>query len=447
VGEPVQKRVRTATDTPEDGKIVQTTTTRRVIPADPVSAERKTPDFWEYIEKIHSSEWDRHLLYLYRRQSDAGPMIPLEKCSGFMAMPDGTQVALNNREEVEFAIAKKHGGGTYRLILKRGSERVTEGRVMVDGPPKQFQPMADSATMVTSVTEPSATADVAKQAMNLVASREEQAVNVAVNALRGAAEVVQRISTTTNQPATPNPADDLMRQAFVAVMQRMMNPPDPLDLLTKVLALQQQMGTGTSSPGSPILSKVLDTALERMLNPPPSGPVASAGAELVRQLPQVANYVSEAIREWRIGVEAQRDAAALMTGKPPNALPPGPARPGQVAPPQPVPTVEPRPNPAPGMQGPSVEFLETKLIEILKEPISTEEAADEALAFLDRMDAQLPNQLAMLGEQGLLQLFQTRPILQQATQNLPRLQEFIRAFLKYAQDNGRPTAPGEKKPN
>ena len=102
------------------------------------------------------------------------------------------------------------------------------------------------------------------------------------------------------------------------------------------------------------------------------------------------------------------------------------------------------------MQGPPVEFIETKIVEIFREPISADEAADETMAFLDRLDEKLPAQLASLGETGLMQLFQTRPILQQAVQNLPRLQEFIKAFLKYAAENASGAAdpaPASVKPN
>jgi hypothetical protein len=102
------------------------------------------------------------------------------------------------------------------------------------------------------------------------------------------------------------------------------------------------------------------------------------------------------------------------------------------------------------MQGPSVDFIESKIIEIMREPCSAEEAADRTMEFLDRLDEKLPAQLASLGETGLMQLFQTRPILQQAVQNLPRLQEFIKAFLKYAAENASGSAhptPASVKPN
>ena len=81
-------------------------------------------------------------------------------------------------------------------------------------------------------------------------------------------------------------------------------------------------------------------------------------------------------------------------------------------------------------------FIEQKIVEILNEPQSAEWAAEEALNFLDRMDANIVPQLCQQGEAGLMSLFQTRPTLKPALNNPARLSEFIRAFLKYASENG-----------
>ena len=94
------------------------------------------------------------------------------------------------------------------------------------------------------------------------------------------------------------------------------------------------------------------------------------------------------------------------------------------------------------MPTPSLEWVESKIIEILREPLSAEEAADEVGAFLDRLDPTLMKTLSDQGEAKLIELFQARPVLRTATQNMPRLLEFIRAFLKYANEgDGAPGAP------
>lgn len=96
--------------------------------------------------------------------------------------------------------------------------------------------------------------------------------------------------------------------------------------------------------------------------------------------------------------------------------------------------------------GISLEFVESKIIEILKDGnLSAPEAADDALSFLDRLAPELVHQLSGLGQAGLLQLFNTRPILQQATANTPRLLEFIKSFLEFAAA-GKTAAPGSPTP-
>jgi hypothetical protein len=439
--------VRTAPDTTENGQTVRTTTVRTVLPADPLTIERKTPDFWDYLEAL-PKDWDRHLLYVYRRHSDSGPLIPLEKCSGYLTMPGGAQVALNNREEVEFALAGKYGGGTYRLILKKGSERVTEGRVTVDGPPKNTAPgIFDSTPTVSPSTADTSTTDVAKTAMNIVSTHESEAINTGLSMMRNAADVMQRLA---GAPAT-SATDDVMKQAMLVMLQKALNPPDPVDALTKLLTLMQAMNGGNSANGeSPLVTRILETGLERVLNPPAaSGPVSSTGAELVRALPQVIGVAAEAAKEWRLGSEAQLQTAQIMANSNRAALPPGQVQPPAAPPGRPITqatqiTPEAQAMPA---GAPSLEFVESKIVEILRKPISADECADEVLSFLDVIDPTLVDRLAAVGEAQLIQIFQTRPVLRQY-HDLARLQEFIKAFLKYSKENEEPTAPSVPvKPN
>lgn len=81
-------------------------------------------------------------------------------------MHDGTQVQIGDKEEAELALMKKYGGKAFRLILKRGSERVTEGKVYSDAPVRpvvitDLGPQAGTSGSI-AVSEASATADVAK---------------------------------------------------------------------------------------------------------------------------------------------------------------------------------------------------------------------------------------------------------------------------------------------
>jgi hypothetical protein len=442
--------VRTSSEVPEAGQVLETTTRKRVLSADAAADKKTTPDFWEYLERLKPSDWERHILYIYRRDSETGPMPQLEKCIGNIVMPDGSRVDLTSREETEFAIVQKYGGGTYRLILKRGHERVTETRIHGEGARRNPPPIAGydaGAPMISNMSEASATAEVAHHAITSIAQQEKTGFEVAGAALRTSAEVVQRFA---NQVATAPPAseaDQMMKQLMLRMLERLVAPPpDPIELLGKLLTVTAQLSGGGGGVGGPLVSKILDTAVEKLLNPAPSGPVASTSAELVRQLPQVASYVSQAIAEWRAGTEAQRDTAAIMRGVNPaarSAATPGATasptllQPGKALPPPGAPPEVP-------MGAPSLEFIESRILQILREPIPADEAADKTFEFLDTIDPQLVEHLKSLGEQGLLMLFHSRAMLNPATQNVPRLQEFIRAFLKFASEGDGPGAEAPK---
>jgi hypothetical protein len=440
-------------------RTIQKTTTTTILPAG--EAEKK-PDFWEYFEKLPPT-WgnppDSHLLYIYRRVSETGPCPQLERCTGTLTMPDRSQVVLNDREELESALTRKYGGGVYRLILKNKGQRVAEGRIIADGPAKNTPPgiMTDSVNGSAPVQPvPPAPADVATQAMHLVANQPSESIDVAVRAVQAAGDMVQRMASG-NGAGTQAPPDTEEKQLFRTMMataiQRMMAPPpDPLETITKLLAVMQGLtqATNPAQATNPIVSRILERALDGVLNPQPSGPAVSTGAELVRTLPQLGSYVTEALTNWRLGVEAQRDTAAMMARQAPampmpnptvlpapraNVVPAaGSVPPAVIA----SPTTAPAPGrvPAPAViSSPSLEWIESRLIEIFKRPVSAADAADSAIDFLDATAPDLLDRLRLVDEAHLLGIFQSRPVLREATANVPRLQEFIGAFLMYLRED------------
>ena len=428
------------------------------------------PDFWDYVESLKPEDWDRHIVYIYRtdpRASNYGDgQSYIDKCVGYIEMPDRSQVPFSEREEIERAIREKHGGRAFRLIIKRGGQRITEGKCSNEAPAKSMYQQnsgnGNNGVSVTPVSDASATADIAKAAMSTISAQEKQAIAVATDALRSTSEMVQRLARGPGSEQANSSMDDVLKQALVVMIQKAMNPVDPMEQLTKMFALLNQIrpapGVDPSlPPGSP-LNRVMDLALERLLNPASATPPVSASAELVRQLPMVAGHVTEAIREWRMGSEAQRDTAHIMrqAGSQPPAGPVG-VNPSQqprtlagpnVAQPRPIPVAGQTAQPGPTNQeantvaAPSLEFIETKIIEIFNENVSADQAADDCFFFLDRMDQKLIAQLAAVGEQGVMALFSSRPILRAATANPARLTEFIKAFLAYAKESlGQPTEP------
>lgn len=398
------------------GEVVVTTTRKRVIEA----KERATPDFWEYLEKLNPQDWDRHIVYMYRRDSDTstGPSVFLEKLTGNISLPDSTVVPMTSREDVEYAIAKKYGGRIFRLILKNGGERVSETRVYIDMPPKVVQAQADPMPGV-QVHPSDSTAAIASEAMRTVAGQEGNGLIIAANVLNSAANVVKNLSERGNTPPAPSETDQMLKMMMLKMMEKMMDrfdAPPP-----------------TGSSNSAIVERLLSAAVDRMLNPMPqtTGPAVSATAELVRSLPSIGNTIVTGLQEWRLGMEAQKETVQTMA-KNPGVLPgPGPALPAQV----PSDAAAP-PGAQPQRKEVPLEFIEGKIIQILQEPISADQAADKTLEFLETIDdpnhPQLVPQLVSTGENGLLLLFQNRPTLRPAMANLGRVKDFIAAFIKYA---------------
>jgi len=459
--------VKSATDIPAIGQTVVKTTQTTVLPADSLGGERKSPEFWEYLQTLTPKNWEkfpphlRHKLYIYRRVNETGPMQPLERLEdGVFPLGSGEEpVQLNDREELECGMARIYGGGNYHLILKRGSERIAVGGIRLDGPPKNTRPrildgVEANGNGATVQNPPETTDSVAKTAMNIVANQESQGLQIGMAALHSAADVVQRLAHPATAPAYE---DDLEREFKRAMIHRMLNPPpapDPIALFQQFATLMSTLGGGANGAVHPAVQKIIDTALERFGNPVASGSVTSTGAALVSQLPQIAGYVTEAVREWRVGSEAQLHTAQIMASQGrASALPPG-APTGTVQPPngrpitqatQVIPQTPPAAQVPPGT--PDLPFIEGKIVEILKRPISAEDAADEVLTFLDLMNPTLVDQLASLSESQLMQLFQTREVLKQY-HDLARLQEFCRAFLKYAnEDAPADGVPPVTKPN
>ena len=77
-----------------------------------------------------------------------------------------------------------------------------------------------------------------------------------------------------------------------------------------------------------------------------------------------------------------------------------------------------------------IETLEQMLCNIIAdERLSLEEAATEACALIERSMPGMTDTMISRGEEWLLSLFNTRPVLQQVA-NHPRLPEFVKKFIE-----------------
>lgn len=395
------------------------------------------------------SEWAQHITYVYRLLP--APSICIGKCGELFLLPDNSTVRIADQEALEFALNSHYGGGTYRLIVKRGSQRVTEGKFDLGGPIKNVSPIDLSATN-SNVPQAgnlpgtdSATAAVARAGFDALGMQERQSAEIGFRAMSTAAEVMQRFAST------PQNGEGLLIRELLAEMRsqnRGMNLPEILAAITSVIAILKDVGIlGANGVGNGLVEKLLGSAVDRFLHPEPNGAPVSASAELVRVLPTIGGAAIEGLKEWRLGMEAQRDAIAMSQRQLPAAQPVRPSGPNpQVIPPsQPAQNPQPPGAPTVAQQELSAELIETRIVEMLKANVPATQAAEDLYHFLEvgqGPNGQIIPQLSMLGETGLVNLFSKRPILQPAWKmNSPRCVEFIRAFLKYASEEGNP-APG-----
>jgi hypothetical protein len=460
-------------DLPSSGDIAETVTRRRIIAAEKASP---APNFWEYVSKLKPEDWTTpggtvlHSLYLYREQPP--PTLSLGKYTSAIFPETGTPWA--DQEETEMAFMHRFGGGNYRIILKRGPERVCIFRFDVPGPYKDlvqrvpegsqrvhpgpvagptYTPTGGPPYMTASgyANSYDPTARVAETAINTLAGQDRQAMEIGMSAISHAANVIKNFQPNGSAP------DDLQRAFMSAMITQMTAPkPDPIETFGRMLAMMREMNAGSQSNGGiggSVIDKILAAIVERGLNPVSSGPPVSMSAELVRILPSIAQYISQGMQDYARIMEAQRDALAIQR----NAQPAAQVMP-QRAPAQ-APRILPAPAPPQQSMNPSTSgaggngnggmdimtLIESKIVEILQEPQSAEWAAEETLSFLDRMDHSIVPQLVSGGEAGLMSLFQSRPTLRPALANLPRLQEYIRAFLRYAREAPETAQPA--KPN
>lgn len=443
--------------TPEEHVVTKTTTIREVLPSNEGSppGQRKTPEFFEFVRSIPEDKMSEYMIYLYRVEPGR---VQIDHTPGrSFDVPGYGIVPVLDLEAIETVVTNEFGGGVYRLICtKRSSgEWQTQVNFRIDLPPRNVVPwfVKRGENKPNQDGKPGQQYDpataIASQAIQTIASRESEAIGLGLRMMDSAAGHILR----ANQP------DDIIKQIQAAMLTKALNPPDPIEQMSRFMELQSRLNpnNGNGNRGGDDLNLDRFRSMISFVREftGPGSPAVSVGAEIVRSVTNMVPSVVDGIREWRIGKEAERDAIAIAHSYPPPR-PPAPAgvRPPQVLPPvnptQPNPTqpvqpgvaVPPASVPPPNGGAPTIEFIEAKILEMIRMPVSAEEAASRTLEFLENLAGDNPppdqdyvTQLTALGETGLVQLFQARPNLMPATNNTGRLLEFIRAFLRYhAQD-------------
>jgi hypothetical protein len=418
---------------------VEKVTRTRVIPPAELEQEqrgRTTPDFWEFIESMTDEMWaGDFMLYIMRedpKPSMYGGANTLEKCPGYMMMPNGVRVKLDSREDVELAIKEKWGGKAFRLILKKGRERLTEGKCMNDAPPK-YPDTAAAQYHQNPLPGAATDASVASKAIDVMANQQPDAMRLAMEVLRSASEIVMRTAQPAATPAVP-PRDPLVE----ALLQRALNPPPPPDPFDMFVKFKNLMGDGGGMGGaSAMMEKVLGAAVDKIINPAPAITGRTTLLDIGREFIPVLGTV---MHEYRLS----READARITEIQRSAMP---QQPMQTVP-QPNPpaavtqlpaVAQPAAPPPPATPALTFEQIEAHIAKIVSNTeYSTDEAVDKVLEFLYDTDPRIVGALLnpqsldkrlKPGKDGLMQLFSFEPTLKPCLANVPRLSEFLDKFI------------------
>jgi len=438
---------------PEQNVTIKTTTFKEVLPA----AKKEYPEFFEFVRTIPPEKTNDYVIYLYRTEPSK---VPIDHTPGkTFDIPGFGLVPVLDQEAIEAAVAKVCGGGTYRLIcnLRSSGEWQCQSVFRIDLAPKpsivpwyiQRGENKPDANGKPAAYSSSSDGQIANRLVDVVATQEHKAVDLALTTMERAGNMIRNYSP--QPPVAPAPPADPFEQEFKRKM------------VEHIFKQMENGGNGGNGGGgiSQNLSGLREViAFARELSGS-AAPAASVGAEMVRVVAGAIPQAIEGIREWRLGQEAARDTAAMMHAAPqPRPAIPAPVMlPPSTLPNHNFPSVNPTKIPPPAMAthpapqsapppaqpdngAPTIEFVERCIVDILKAPMSAEDAADEAIGFLENLAGPNPpperdyvNQLCALGETGLVQLFQMKPNLQPACANTGRLLEFLRAFLRiHAQD-------------
>jgi hypothetical protein len=425
------------------GPTIETVSRKRVIPATELENEKtsRVPDFWEYIEGLKPEQWtsQNHIVYLYRQEPKTttypgAPPAYLDKYVGEIEVRPGYSVPMNDAGTIQQAIKDKFGGRVFRMILKRGSERLTEATFSTEAQPKYPDTTPQYAQHPLPGAAPSTDASVASKAIDAMANQQPDAMRLAMEVLRSASDIVMR----TAQPAATSvaaPVDDFDRQLKAAMINRLLNPPDPFEMFVRFKTL---MGD-TGGAGGPMMEKILGAAVDKILNPAPAITGRTTLLDIGREFIPVLGTV---MHEYRLS----READARITEIQRSAIPP--PQPVHHVQPNPPATVTqlpavapPAPQPPPPPATPALTFpqIESHIAKIVSNAeFSTDEAVDKVIEFLYDTDARLVPALLnppsidprlKPGKDGLMQLFSVEPPLKPCLTNPPRLSEFLDKFI------------------
>lgn len=402
--------------------IVEEKRTRILNGNDP---EIKGPsDALEYMETLSPDQWQKgnHLVYIYRIEP---AVYKAERNTPAYVDKFATPVTLE-------MIQREYGGGLWRIVIKRGEERVCAREYPISGAPLDLT-RTNGGFMTASVRAQNAAAP----ASNLDATQ-AKLIDAATNTEAQKAQVEMVKNTATEVIAMAR--ENAPKQTSMAEM---------IELAQKLQAING--GGNTSFWSNPMVislatalaTKLIDRLfidetqkivtlfeLYQKMNGGGANVVGDWKLAAAQAVPKVAESLADALHEMRMGAEVQAGvrtaegtASAVRMGPaaPPAQQQPPPPQPGE--PPASSKVIEMQPaTPEDPMQA-----FETKFVELLANPQVNGAQAAEIL-FKD-----FPNILAEIAQYEPALIMANafkRPILAPQAQN-PRAPQFVSDLIQW----------------
>lgn len=425
---------------PAPGEVVTQTIQTTVSPAPPKNS--KAPDlpsqseFLDWIEYQPADVWrDRDIKITLRRgtETEKGP-----HCIKLELPPDqGGPFCLE-------WIRKTYGGGKYHLLAKVDGQLRYNLDFEIIGAPK------DPEFEVTA-SQPDTSSEIGMM-LNFLREQNKMVVDE-LRAARGGdngAQMIRdsmRLQTDVLGQAVPAVASIISRAAGGVPVGDTNNPMQSMMVawMTKMMDRMDRPEQNSLEQTLTLITKLKESGLVSN-----GGGRADMSTTLISMAPQVIGKITEGMQSMARMQELRIEELRLTGGRPqpqrqlspqPNGPPPQPAV--QVLPPQRQQAQPPQPPPAAPPQqttgNPFLDFVQFGIVNILSDPGKpVDMAAHEALIFLDSSGAaSMVDQMIAGGEDQVLELFRTQPILQNVPQN-PRLTEFVKTFLRQAQESRQP---------
>lgn len=404
--------------TPAPGQAVEETTVTRLLPDPKAETEKNGWDALEYMDSTPVEKWNEgdHIIYVYRVE----PILYRGASGPAYVTKYATPVSLEQ-------IQKEYGGGLFRLVIKRGNERMADSRYQLSGAPRDLT-RANQEFSSTSSGGASQQIDsnsgitpggVVSKAMDMVGNTEAQRAQV---------EMVKSTAT------------EMLAMARESVPKQMN--------VTEIIMLAKELAPKANSFfESPLGVALAGKLIDRLFSDPADQFIRMADvmsrlnggsstndwkAALVNAAPQLANAVKDTVHELRMGTEAQMQ---LNAGRTLQAAPP--AAPAAQQNPAPQNVVE-MPAPAQTQGGPQpMEPFEMKLVELLNDPQMT---GDKAGEILDQTWPRIVDEVSRYSVDQIIMAFGSRPLLAPHKGN-PRLRQFLTEFLQWANETDAPLTP------